>query len=393
MIAYWITLLAIAVGVAFIAEKMKQPYPTFLVVMGLIIGLTPIPGLGEIKSYVVNDTVFQTTVIFIFLSALLGDAALKLPFNELKKNKKSISLLALLGTFLTFLIVATLTYFLLQLSLQEALIFGALMAATDPVSVLSIFKSMGLNKRLSIVVEGESLANDGVAVVLFQIAVVTTVLSLTGTLDALLEFLKVVSGGILIGGVFGFIASRITSKIDHYLVETGLSMVLFYGTFQLAEHFEVSGVIAVVVGGVILGNYGRNVGMSDLTHEKVNSFWETIAFLSNTLIFLLVGLEVSRIDFLDKGWLIVTSILIVILARFIAVYISLSFDKSIPSLWKPIIAWGGLKGSLSIALILGVTPEFAGRDLLLAMTFSNVVFSLLVQGTTLKKLVSILGIK
>lgn len=393
MIVYWIILLAIAVGVVFIAEKMKQPYPTFLVVMGLIIGLTPIPGLGEIKNYVVNDAVFQTTVIFIFLSALLGDAALKLPFTELKQNKKSISLLALLGTFLTFLIVATLTYFLLQLSLQEALIFGALMAATDPVSVLSIFKSMGLNKRLSIVVEGESLANDGVAVVLFQIAVVTTVLSLTGTLGALLEFLKFVCGGILIGGLFGFIASRITSKIDHYLVETGLSMVLFYGTFQLAEHFEVSGVIAVVVGGVILGNYGRNVGMSDLTHEKVNSFWETIAFLSNTLIFLLVGLEVSRIDFLDKGWLIVTSILIVLLARFIAVSISLSFDKSIPTLWKPIIAWGGLKGSLSIALILGVTPEFAGRDLLLAMTFSNVVFSLLIQGTTLKKLVSILGVK
>lgn len=393
MIVYWIILLAIAVGVVFIAEKMKQPYPTFLVVMGLIIGLTPIPGLGEIKNYVVNDAVFQTTVIFIFLSALLGDAALKLPFTELKQNKKSISLLALLGTFLTFLVVATLTYFLLHLSLQEALIFGALMAATDPVSVLSIFKSMGLNKRLSIVVEGESLANDGVAVVLFQIAVVTTVLSLTGTLGALLEFLKVVCGGILIGGLFGFIASRITSKIDHYLVETGLSMVLFYGTFQLAEHFEVSGVIAVVVGGVILGNYGRNVGMSDLTHEKVNSFWETIAFLSNTLIFLLVGLEVSRIDFLDKGWLIVTSILIVLLARFIAVSISLSFDKSIPTLWKPIIAWGGLKGSLSIALILGVTPEFAGRDLLLAMTFSNVVFSLLIQGTTLKKLVSILGVK
>ncbi|MED3971718.1 cation:proton antiporter [Priestia megaterium] len=393
MIAYWIILLAIAVGVVFIAEKMKQPYPTFLVIMGLIIGLIPIPGLGEIKSYAVNDTVFQTTVIFIFLSALLGDAALKLPFTELKQNKKSISLLALLGTFLTFLVVATLTYFLLHLSLQEALIFGALMAATDPVSVLSIFKSLGLNKRLSIVVEGESLANDGVAVVLFQIAVVTTVLSLIGTLDALLEFLKVVCGGILIGGLFGFIASRITSKIDHYLVETGLSMVLFYGTFQLAEHFEVSGVIAVVVGGIILGNYGRNVGMSDLTHEKVNSFWETIAFLSNTLIFLLVGLEVSRINFLDKGWIIVISILIVILARFIAVYISLSFDKSIPTLWKPIIAWGGLKGSLSIALILGVTPEFAGRDLLLAMTFSNVVFSLLIQGTTLKKLVSILGIK
>ncbi|KLV29816.1 MULTISPECIES: cation:proton antiporter [Priestia] len=393
MITYWIILLAIAIGVVFIAEKMKQPYPTFLVVIGLIIGLVPIPALGEIKSYAANDTVFQTTVIFIFLSALLGDAALKLPFDELKRNKKSISLLALLGTFLTFLLVALSTYFFLHLSLQEALIFGALMAATDPVSVLSIFKSMGLNKRLSIVVEGESLANDGVAVVLFQIAVVTTALSLTGTLNALLEFLKVATGGVLIGGVFGLIASRITSKIDHYLVETGLSMVLFYGTFQLAEHFGVSGVISVVVGGVILGTYGRNIGMSDLTHEKVNSFWETIAFLSNALIFLLVGLEVSRIDFLDKGWLIVGSILIVLLARFLAVYISLAFDKSIPTSWKPIISWGGLKGSLSIALVLGITPEFEGKNLLLAMTFSNVVFSLLIQGTTLKKLVSVLNVK
>ncbi|MEW4282411.1 cation:proton antiporter [Priestia koreensis] len=393
MITYWIILLAIAVGVVFIAEKVKQPYPTFLVVMGLIIGLMPIPGLREVKVYAANDTVFQTTVIFIFLSALLGDAALKLPFPELKVNKKPISLLALLGTFLTFLIITSLSYFFLHLSLQEALIFGSLMAATDPVSVLSIFKSMGLNKRLSIIVEGESLANDGVAVVLFQIAVVTTALSLTGTLTALLEFLKVVSGGILIGGVFGFVASRITSRIDHYLVETGLSIILFYGSFQLAEHFDVSGVIAVVVSGIILGTYGRNVGMSDLTHEKVNAFWETVAFLSNALIFLLVGLEVSRIDFLHKGWLIAGSVVIVLVARFLAVYISLAFDKSIPTSWKFIISWGGLKGSLSIALILGVTPDFEGKNLLLAMTFTNVVFSLLIQGTTLKKLVSALGVK
>lgn len=132
------------------------------------------------------------------------------------------------------------------------------------------------------------------AVVLFKIAVMTTVSSLTGTLDALLKFLKVVS----VGGV-GFIASRIRSRIDHYLVEAGLSMVMFYGPFQLAEHFDVSGVLSVVVDGLILGNYGINVGMSDLTHEKVNSFWETIAFLSNGLIFLLVGLEVS-FNFWDK---------------------------------------------------------------------------------------------
>ncbi|MCZ8494335.1 cation:proton antiporter [Priestia megaterium] len=218
-------------------------------------------------------------------------------------------------------------------------------------------------------------------------------LSLTGALEALMEFFKVVSGGVLIGGAFGFFISHITSRIDHYLVEIGLSMVLFYGTFELAEHLHFSGVIAVVVAGVVLGTYGKNVGMSDLTHEKIDSFWETIAFLSNALIFLLVGLEVSRIDFLDKGWLILGSIIIVLLARFAAVYISLAFDKSIPTSWKHVIAWGGLKGSLSIALVLGITPNFEGRNLLLAMTFSNVVFSLLVQGTTLKKFVSLIGVK
>lgn len=393
MTQYWIILLAIAVGVVFIAEKLKQPYPTFLVIFGLIIGVTPIPALEEVKQYAINDTVFQTTVILIFLSALLGDAALKLPVHELKENKKPILLLAFIGTFLTFLIVSTLAYTILNLSLQQALIFGSLMAATDPVSVLSIFKAMGLNKRLSIIVEGESLANDGVAVVLFKIAIVTSALSFSGALDASLEFVKVVIGGLFIGGLSGFLASRVTSRIDHYLVEIGLSIVLFYGAFEMAEIFHFSGVIAVVTAGLILGTYGRNVGMSDLTHEKMDSFWEVIAFISNALIFLMVGLEVGRVNFLDKGWIISGSVLIVLAARFIAVYISLAFDKSIPVSWKHIIAWGGLKGSLSIALMLSVSPEFVGRELLLAMTFSNVVVSLLGQGITIKKLVAFLKVE
>ncbi|MBO9130230.1 cation:proton antiporter [Bacillus sp. 165] len=393
MTQYWIILLAIAVGTVFVAEKLKQPYPTLLVVVGLIIGITPIPALDEVKGFAASDHIFQTTIILIFLSALLGDAALKLPIDELKKNKKPIILLAFLGTFLTFLIVSTLSYFILKLTLQQALIFGALMAATDPVSVLSIFKSMGLNKRLSIIVEGESLANDGVAVVLFKIALVTTVLTFSGVLHGSVEFVKVVSGGLLIGGVCGFLASRITSRIDQYLVEIGLSIIVFYGAFELAEHFHLSGVIAVVTAGLILGTYGKNIGMSDLTLEKMDSFWEVIAFISNSLIFLMVGLEVGSINFLDKGFIIVGSIAIVIFARCVAVYGSLTLDKSIPLAWKHVIAWGGLKGSLSIALILSVSPSFEGRELLLALTFSNVVFSLLGQGTTLKKLVTVLRVK
>ncbi|MBD0382291.1 cation:proton antiporter [Paenibacillus sedimenti] len=393
MIHYWLVLLAIAVAIAYIAHKIKQPYPTLLVVAGLLLGILPIDAIHEIKTYVASDQVFQTAVILIFLSALIGDAALKLPFGEIKENKRSILLLALLGTLLTFVLIAGLSYVLLGLSLQKALVFGALMAATDPVSVLTIFKSMGLNKKLSIIVEGESLANDGVAVVLFKIAAVTTVLSMSGVMHGTLEFVKVVLGGMVIGIAGGFIASKITSKIDNYLVEIGLSIVLFYGAFEVAESFHVSGVISVVFAGLLLGTYGKNIGMSDLTHERMDAFWETIAFIANALIFLMVGLEISNIDFTDKWMEIGGSILIVLLARFIAVYVSLIFDREIPNAWKPIIAWGGLKGSLSIALILSISPAFEGRDLLLAMTFSNVVFSLLVQGTTISKLVSKLNVK
>ena len=277
--------------------------------------------------------------------------------------------------------------------MQKSLFIGALMAATDPVSVLSIFKSLGLNSKLSTIVEGESLANDGVAVVLFKIALVTTILSISSLMDGTLEFAKVVLGGMLIGIIGGFLASRITSRIDNYLVEIGLSIVLFYGVFEISELFHLSGVISVVFAGLLLGTYGKNIGMSDTTLEKMDSFWEVIAFIGNTLIFLMVGLEISNIDFTDKWQEIAGSIVIVLLARFIAVYVSLAMDRGIPKAWKPIIAWGGLKGSLSIALLLGVSSAFEGRDLLLAMTFSNVVFSLLVQGTTLSWFVSVLKVK
>ena len=393
MIHYWLILMVIAVAIAYVADKIKQPYPTLLVVAGLLLGLIPIPALHEIKEYVASDHIFKTTVILIFLSALIGDAALKLHVHEVKDNKRSILLLALLGTLLTFVIITALCCSLLGLSLQKALVFGSLMAATDPVSVLSIFKSLGLNQKLSVIVEGESLANDGVAVVLFKIALVTTTLSLSGVLSGSFEFVKVVAGGMLIGLLFGYLASRITATIDNYLVEIGLSIVLFYGAFEIAEMFHLSGVIAVVFAGLVLGSYGKKIGMSDLTLEKMDSFWEVIAFIGNAIIFLMVGLEISNIDFADKWFEITSSILIVLAARFIAVYVSLSMDPSVPRTWKPIIAWGGLKGSLSIALILGVVPDFEGRDLLLAMTFSNVVFSLLVQGTTLSSLVKILKVK
>jgi CPA1 family monovalent cation:H+ antiporter len=385
--------LGIAVGVAFIAEKINQPYPTLLVIAGLLIGLLHIPVLEEVKQLVTSDKIFQTAIITIFLSALLGDATLKLPFRKIRESKKPILMLSLLGTFLTFLLVSTFTYFFLKLPLQESLIFGSVMSATDPISVLTIFKSMKLNERLSIIVEGESLGNDGVAVVLFKIALVTTALTASGVLDASMQFLIVVLGGITVGAVFGFLASRITSHIDQHLIEIGLSIVLFYGAFEVAEHFHFSGVISVGVAGLIFGNYGKRIGMSEQTLHEMDSFWEAIAFLANALIFFMVGLEVARIGLEGKWAIVIGSIVIVVLARILSVFISLIFDRTVSVPWKTIIGWGGLKGSLSIALILSISSSFPGKDLLLAMTFANVLFSLLVQGTTIKFLVKKLNIE
>lgn len=392
MIEIWTILLAIAVGVAFIAEKINQPYPTLLVIVGLFIGLLKIPYLEGVIQHVTSDTFFQTAIITLFLSALLGEATLNLPIKELKKNNKSILLLSLLGTFLTFLFVSASSFLLLHLPLQESLIFGAVMSATDPISVLTIFKSMGLNENLSIIVEGESLGNDGVAVVLFNISLITTSLSVSGVFNTSFEFLKVVLGGIIVGGVLGFLASQVTKYIDQHLIEIGISIVLFYGAFEIADQFHISGVIAVCVAGLIFGNDGKRIGRSELTLRHMNSFWETVAFLANALIFFMVGLEVARIGFEGKWVIVLESIAIVVLSRIVSVFVSLAFDRTIPFSWKTVIGWGGLKGSLSIALILSITPNFHGKDLLLAMTFVNVLFSLLAQGTTIKFLVKRLEI-
>jgi NhaP-type Na+/H+ and K+/H+ antiporters len=394
MFHIWIILFSVAVAGTFIAEKIKQPYPTLLVIIGLVIGLLPIKELESFRTYATNDVIFQTIIIMVFLSALLGDASLKMPFSELKENRKPILLLSILATILTFIVIAVGSYWVLGLSIQQSLLFGSLMSATDPVSVLSIFKTMGLNKRLSMIVEGESLANDGVAVVLFKIALITTTISVNGILNASTMFLKVIIGSIIIGLLLGFLASRITAKIDQHLIEIALSIVLFYGTFEIAEMFHFSGVVAVVMSGLVLGNYGKKFGMSDLTLERMDDFWETVAFIGNSVIFLMVGLEVANIPLSNQSLItIALSVIVVIVARLMALFVSLYFDKTIPSSWKLLMTWGGLKGSLSIALILSVAPTFPGRDLILTITFSNVLFSLLVQGVTLKKMVKLLNVK
>ncbi|MEH7072765.1 cation:proton antiporter domain-containing protein [Neobacillus drentensis] len=391
-----LTLVMIAAGITAISKKLKQPYPIALVIVGTVIGLVNIPLLEPLKDFITKGEVFNFVIITLFLPALLGEAALKLPFSYLKENKEPILVLAFGATLLSFLIVGLSAVWLLGFSISTAFVFAALMSATDPVSVISIFKSVGVNKRLATVIEGESLFNDGLAVVLFNISafyLLTYIdLGVVGIGYGIWEFIKVISLGLIIGGVLGYGFSKLTSYFDDYPLEIIFSVLLFYGSFLLAEAVHASGVIAVVVAALIFGNYGAKIGMSPTTKLNINNFWEVTALLANSIVFLMVGLEITKISLADKWGLVFLAILIMLIARSIAVYVSLLFTRNFPTSWKHVINWGGLKGSLSIALVLSLPHQFTGRDEILIVAFSVVLFSLVFQGLSIKPLLSLLGL-
>lgn len=391
-----LVLLAVSIFVIGISKKLNQPYSIALVIVGLLLGVTHIPLLEEAEAFITQSHVFQAIIISLFLPILLGDATLKLPFSHLREQSKPVLALAFGGTLLSFLIIAFSAYYLLDLPLIVAFTFGALMSATDPISVISIFKSLGVPKSVVTIIEGESLFNDGIAVVLFQISSVYLLsymeLGWMGLGSGLLLFLKFVIGGIVIGAILGYLFSQLIRIYDDYPLEIAFSMLLFFGSFFIAEHFHVSGVIAVVVGGLIFGSYGAKIGMSETTKVNINSFWDVVTLIANSLIFLMIGLEIKNIDFNDKWFMIAAAIIIVLVGRTVALYASVHFIKGFSRSWKAVLNWGGLKGSLSIALALSLPASFEGRDDVLVLTFSVVLFSLLVQGLTIKPLVMKLGL-
>lgn len=396
-----LVLLLAASVVALLCNRWRIPYTIALVFAGFAIDLfrpqivSVLESLGFPASS--HFEILTPEVIFtLFLPGLLFESSLHLNRRQLQQNLLPISMLAIAGVIVATLATGYALASWISLPLGSALVFGALISATDPISVVALFRELGVHPRLTLLVEGESLFNDGTAVVLFQILLAT---ALTGTLSltaGVAQFLMVVLGGIVVGLSIGYLGSKVISRVDEFRIEITLTTIVAYGSYLVAEHLHVSGVIATVVAGLVVGDYGVEIGMSARTRVALYGFWEYFAFVINSLVFLLIGVSVHVSDLVRAAGPIAIATVAVILGRLITVYtlapISNRFSAPIPIAWRHVLFWGGLHGSVSMALALGLPPDLPARSLILSMTFGVVAFSIVVQGLTMKPLVSWLGL-
>lgn len=381
-----IELLLIASLVAIIVRRLHIPYTVALVVVGLFLT----------SQSTVNLELTPELILALFVPPLVFEAAFHLKLTELRRNLVSILVLAVPGVILTTFIVGGMLVLGTSISLPVALVFGALISATDPVAVVALFRILGVPKRLSVLIEGESLLNDGTALVLFNLMLAVALTGEFNLINSMIEFIQVSVGGIVVGLIFGWAISRLIARIDDYLIEITLTTVLAYGTYLVAEQLHFSGVLAVVAAGLITGDLGPQ-GMSPTTRIVLYNFWEYITFLVNSLVFLLIGLDVD-IQALGDTWQpILWAIGAVLLARLVVVYglgwITSQLAEPISLRWRHVQAWGGLRGALSLALVLSLPATFGpDRFLLRTMAFGVALFTLLIQATTMRPLIKRLGI-
>lgn len=393
-------LLTVAMLAAGICRNLPIPYTVFLVILGMILGWIA-------RTFPQTEILleFQLTpelVLFLFLPALIFESAFNLNARQLIKDLAPILTLAIPALLISTAIIGTGLWLLLGIDIILALLFGALISATDPVAVIALFKELGAPERLTILVEGESLLNDATAIVVFNIILG---LAVTGTFTwadggiAVLEFIRVFLGGIIVGTLIGLAVSellhRLFTGLSAFMI---MSIVVAYASFVLAEHtLHVSGVMAVVAAAITLGVLWVSRIPQATTHV-IRETWEVIALVSNSLLFLLVGLSVNVVDLANRIDVIVVAIFLVLLARAATIYSLVPATIRFFSLphvsmgERHIMWWGGLKGGLAIAIVLSIPEDLAGRDLLLNLTLGVVLFSLLVNAPTIRPLIHKLGI-
>lgn len=389
-----VALFAVATVVALVVRRMLVPHTVGLVVAGLVLGATHVLR----PPHLTKDLLFA-----VFLPGLLFEAAFHIDFSRFWRSKVTIAALAVPGVIASIVVTAALLtpavrtlHFVQDFRFIHAVVFAALVAATDPIAVVAIFKSLGVPSRLGVLVEGESLLNDGTAVVFFGMIVGIASGNGVSVAGAAREFIRVVGGGFLVGGLIGIGLAQVIRRVDEAMIEITLTTLAAYGSFVAGEHLHVSGVIATVAAGMICGNYAAKSGMSPSTRLAVETFWEYLAFALNSIVFLLIGFEVELRVMITVWKPIVAGFVALTLGRAVVIaVVSTVLGRSrerLPWRWAAVLTWGGLRGGLSMVLALSLAKGFPHRDILVSMTFGVVIVSILVQGLTMAPLLRLLGV-
>lgn len=379
-------LLFIATLVAIATQRVHIPYTVGLVIAGIVVSFLPFTPEIELS----KDLIFT-----VLLPPLIFEATLFIRWRELMRNLPVILVFAIVGVILSAALTSAGMVYLAGWTWQTASLFGILIAATDPVSVIATFREAGVHGRLRLLVEAESLFNDAVAVVGFTVVVAFVSGEGISIQTTLLDASWSIVGGLLIGALCAGVALFITSTTDDHLVELALSTVAAYGSFLIAHDFHASGVLSTLTTGILIGNFGLPRAYSDKGRAFIMDFWEFMAFIANSIIFFLIGVREASQNLWSALAVIVIAVIVVTLGRALAIYpLSLLFHKSklrIEMKHQHVLFWGGLRGALALALALGLPEGIPFREQIITAAFGVVAFSIFAQGLTMTPLLRRLG--
>lgn len=379
-------LLLVAAVVAMVSQRLRLPYIVGLVAAGIILSLISVAPRISFTRELIYD---------VLLPPLIFEAALCLSWDQLRRQLPVVVTLATAGVALSGAVTAIGMHYLSDWQWPSALIFGSLIAATDPVSVIATFRDAKVHGRLRLVIESESLFNDGTATVAFGVAVQFSAGQPVTGLGLAAKLLMTTGGAILCGIAVGSIALALMRRTEDHLVELTLTTVAAYGSFLLAEEFHWSGVFATIAAGLMIGTRGPLGIFSDRGREAVQAFWEYAAFVATSLVFLLMGMQEARQDFGRVWTSCLVAICLVLLGRAVAVYplcaLFIGSSLRITARHLHVLFWGGLRGALALALALSLPAELSRRDEIIAVSFAVVTFSVFVQGLTIPPLLRAIG--
>lgn len=387
-----LVLLLVMFVVAVIVQRIRLPYTIALVLAGLF----------GFQSGFRHISLTPDLILTVFLPILLFEGAYNVPARRLWRNIVPVTLLAAPGVLLCMLITAAIVHAVMGLPWTIAVLFGALITSTDPIAVVSLFRDLGVPRRLALLVEGESLFNDGASITLFQIVLAIIMTGEFSVGASVVRFLVTVVGALVVGSLIGYGGSYVLRVTDNPQLQLLVTVISAYGSYLLAENLTFSGAIAVVLVGLFFGNYGATAGLSPRSIYALSTTWEFVGFVANSFIFLLIGIELVPYVLVRNWWPILVAFLATLIGRGVVVYLVVPLlreETKIPFTFGPVLVWGGLRGAVSLALALSVPFTLPGgqafpyREQLQLMAFGVVAASLVLQGLTMKPLIHALGLR